>query len=88
MSTATVLNSAGVGFTVTNTVLNSSGTAFDVDNDVLNSAGAAFTIFASTEIEEDSGGTSVSYGLSLTAELRRDEEIVMQFAREYMKRVH
>ena len=86
MSTATVLNSAGVGFTVTNTVLNSSGTAFDVDNDVLNSAGTAFTIFAG--VEEDSGGSNVPYGLSLTKELRRDEEIIMQFVREYMKRVH
>ena len=46
MTTATVLNSSGSGFTVTNAVLNSAGATFNVDNDVLNSSGAGFTIFA------------------------------------------
>ena len=44
-STATVLNSAGVSFSVSNSVLNSAGVAFEVGNDALNSAGSAFTIF-------------------------------------------
>ena len=84
MTTATVLNSSGASFVISNTMLNSSGASFNVGNNALNSAGLPFQIFG----VEDTGGSNTPYGLSLTKELRRDEEIIMQFAREYMKRVH
>ena len=86
MTTATVLNSSGAEFVISNTVLNSSGASFSVGNDALNSSGSAFAIFSG--VEESTGGANVPYGFTLTKELRADEEIVMQFAREYMKRVH
>ena len=87
MSTATVLDSTGASFVISNTMLDSTGASFDVGNDMLDSTGAAFQVFASV-VDDDTGGSNVPYGLSLTKELRRDEEIVMQFVREYMKRVH
>ena len=31
------------------------------------------------------GGSSVPYGISYTPELRRDDEILMRFVREYVK---
>ena len=86
MSKATVLNSSGASFVISNTMLNSSGASFNVGNNALNSAGLPFQIFGGTV--EDTGGSNTPYGLSLTKELRRNEEIIMQFAREYMKRVH
>ena len=86
MSKATVLDSTGASFVISNTMLDSTGASFDVGNDMLDSTGAAFQVFAGAV--EDTGGSNVPYGLSLTKELRRDEEIIMQFAREYMKRVH
>ena len=48
MTVATILDSGGSGYVVTNAVLNSAGVSFDVDNDVLNAAGTAFTIFSAS----------------------------------------
>ena len=50
MTTATVLDSGGSGYVVTNTVLNSAGTSFNVNNDVLNSTGTGFTIFSTVTV--------------------------------------
>ena len=44
------------------------------------------TVLADAEEEIDTGGANISYGLTLTKELREDEELIMQFVREYMKR--
>ena len=86
MSTATVLNSSGVGFTVTNAVLNSSGVSFDVDNYALNSSGVSFLIFtAITTFLNTGGGASrddIRERTTLTKAQREDENFLMRFIKD------
>ena len=77
-----ILDSSGLSYAVNNSVLDSAGVPHLISSIVLDSNGNPY------EVCSDSGGASVPYGFTLTKELRADEEIVMQFVREYMKRVH
>ena len=83
MSTATVLDSSGGGFEITNSVLNSSGTAFLVDAYALDSDGNSFLIFLSTVIPQL---TPVGGGDGGVAErLKEDEKLLMMIIKAYMK---
>ena len=39
-------------------------------------------------IEEEFGGANTPYPIILTKELREDDELILRFAKEYMKYVH
>ena len=82
MNTATVLNSSGTGFSITNSVLNSSGTAFAVDNYALNSSGSSFLIFlaAVTQLVQTLGGDG-----GVAERLKEEEKLLMMIIKAYMK---
>ena len=82
MSTATVLNSSGTGFSITNSVLNSSGTAFAVDNYALNSSGSSFLIFLAAVIKQLNpvGGDG-----GVAERLKEEEKLLMMIIKAYMK---
>jgi len=80
MSTATVLNSSGVGFLVTNEVLDSDGNAFSVDNYALDSDGNSFLIFLALIIDLNSGGADASDGAN-----KEEDMLLMMIIKAYMK---
>ena len=83
MSTATVLNSSGTGFSITNSVLNSSGTAFAVDNYALNSSGSSFLIFLAAVIKQLNPVGGGDGGLA--ERLKEEENLLMMIIKAYMK---
>ena len=82
MSTATVLNSSGTGFLVTNSVLNSAGTAFAVDDYALDSDGNPFLIFLTvvTKFLNTGGGADAS-----DEQNKKDDGLIMTIIKAYMK---
>lgn len=90
MTTATVLNSSGSGFTVTNAVLNSSGTSFAVDNYALDSDGNSFLIFTGvTQFLNTGGGASRGdrEDRRILTKAQQEEAFVMDFIKDYMDRI-
>ena len=80
-ATATVLNSSGVGFLITNTVLDSDGNSFVVDNYALDSDGNSFLIFVSQIINLNTGG-----GADRSDETIKNEDIIiMAIIKKYMR---
>ena len=81
MSTATVLNSAGTGFLITNIILDSDGNSFTVDNYALDSDGNSFLIFLALIVNLNTGG-----GADASDEIRKDEDtLLMMIIKAYMK---
>mgnify|MGYP000582325964 CR=1 FL=1 len=80
MSTATVLNSSGVGFLITNDVLDSDGNSFAVDNYALDSDGNSFLIFLAIIKQLNTGG-----GADASDTQGEDEELVLMIIKAYMK---
>jgi hypothetical protein len=81
MSTATVRNSSGTGFLITNSVLNSSGTAFSVDDYALNASGSSFLIFLSAVIPT----LTQTLGGDSSERLKEEEKFLMMIIKAYMK---
>ena len=90
MTTATVRDSDGTPYVVTNTVRDAAGASYDVDAYVRDSAGNPYLIFGSDEVESIVTGGGVD-----TAAVRRrniwlqkmqqDDELMLMIVKEYMK---
>ena len=81
MSTATVLNSAGTGFLITNIVLDSDGNPFTVDNYALDSDGNSFLIFLAIIQQLNTGGGADGSDI----QKQEDEKLLMMIIKAYMK---
>ena len=83
------LNSSGTSFLVGYTVLDSDGNSFEVLGTVLSSDGTEYLYCTSAPTEpsvaEEFGGANTPYPFVMTRELREEDELLMRFAREYMK---
>ena len=81
MSTATVLNSSGTGFLITNIILDSDGNSFSVIATALDSDGNAFLIF-NTVIQQLNivGGDGPVETVAM-----KEEKLIMMVVKHYLK---
>lgn len=86
--TCPILDSGGTTYQVELTVLDSAGTEWEINNLILDSAGVEWSWCTLADVEEEFGGANTPYPVILTKELREDDELIIRFAKEYMRHVH
>ena len=92
MSTATVRDSDGTPYVVTNTVRDSDGTPYDVDAYVRDSDGTPYLIFggAAPVVDGDVGlgGKKHKRQRYNLAQLMHEDELILGMIKQFMDRVH